>query len=513
MTSTKNFDLGEFGHGKTLLPYQAAGVEFIELAGGRAVLADEMGVGKTIQALAFLQLVKNARPAIIVCPASLKFNWKYEAITWLDTKDEIQVIRDGKKVQITGNIIIINYDVLGKHEEEIMKVNPKIMMCDEAHVLKTYKVRKVKRQVTDESTGRIMDAWEDKETGSNRAKTVMRMAKQIEMFIPITGTPVLNRPEELYPLLHMVDPVMYPMTWEAFKDFGIRYCNGQKKYIGHNKPDAWDFSGSSNLDELRDRIRKVMIRRTKEQVLPELPPKRRSSLVLELDNMKEYQEQIEAFRGWLLENKDMDAEDLDILPKIEYLKQMTVEGKIESAIDWLDNSFIQNGQKVVVFCTHKNAVKRLMEAFGKVAVKIDGDTSDIARQAAKDKFQTDKNILMFIGNIKAAGVGLTLTAASDVVFLEFDWTPAIHDQAEDRCHRIGQKDSVNAYYLISENTIDGMIVGMLERKRQVTQNIVGDKKDLHFELYDEKKLKKEIYAEVRKYFGIDASRAEQASAA
>jgi SWI/SNF-related matrix-associated actin-dependent regulator of chromatin subfamily A-like protein 1 len=499
MTATKTFDLGEFGHGKSLLPFQEAGVEFLEFAGGRAILADEMGTGKTIQTLAFAQLHKDVRPFVIVCPASLKLNWKYEAITWLDTKDEIQVINSGKKVPITGDIIIINYDILGKHEEEIMKVKPQMIAFDEAHVLKTYGLKKVKKTVIDEVTGHKKEIYEYQETGSNRAKTAVRMSRQINMVILLTGTPVLNRPKELYPLLHMVDPKMYPL--EAFPDFGFRYCDAKQIVIGYNKT-AWDFNGASNIEELNAKLKQRMIRRTKDQVLPELPPKRRSSLLLELDNMKGYTEQAKAFGYWLLENRDKSVEDVDVLPRIEYLKQMTVEGKIEAAIDWLDNSFIKNDQKVVVFCTHKEAVNRLMDKFGKVAVKIDGSTKSEYRQAAVDKFQNDKNTLMFIGNIKAAGVGLTLTAASDVVFLEFDWTPAIHDQAEDRCHRIGQKDSVNAYYLISEGTIDEFIVNMLERKRKIADGVVGDEKELNFNLYDE----------IRDYF-IGLVGAEQASAA
>jgi SWI/SNF-related matrix-associated actin-dependent regulator 1 of chromatin subfamily A len=453
MDTKENLGLDEnFGKGKTLMPFQKAGIDFLQKAEGRAMLADEMGTGKTIQSAGYLQLNKNKRPALIVCPASLKFNWKRELENWLVTDDVIQVINGGKPEKITGSIIIINYDIAGKHEQAILKTNPKIMICDESHMLKNNKAK--------------------------RTQVLNHMAKNINSVILLTGTPVLNKPVELFSQLNIINPLQYPES--MFFTYAKKYCDAEQTKFG------WNFSGASRLGELEKEIKAIMIRRTKEMVLPELPEKRRSPIYISLDNVSKYNTQKKEFKKWLKQNKFMEEKDLDVLPELEYLKQMCIEGKMKNAISWLEDSFIANGQKVIVFATHQKTIDELMNKFSGLAVKIDGRSSQKEREESVTKFQNDKNILMFIGNIKAAGVGLTLTAASDVVFLEFDWTPAIHDQAEDRAHRIGQKNSVNCYYLIAENTIDEMIFSMLERKRKITQGVTGDKKELTFRMFIEK---------------------------
>jgi SWI/SNF-related matrix-associated actin-dependent regulator 1 of chromatin subfamily A len=411
--------------------------------------------------MSYLRLHPEQRPAIIVCPASIKFNWKHEIKAWMDTPENVYVIEKGLGAKIAkkkGNpqelikeasIIIINYDILGKWEQELLKLVNHVIVFDESHVLKNPK--------------------------ANRTQVATRISHSIPHSILLTGTPVLNRPVELFSQLHIINPKMYPK--ESFFSYAKKYCDAQAQSIGYGKT-AWDFSGASNIPQLADEIKAIMIRRTKEMVLPELPEKRRSSVIFRLDNVREYEDQKKAFKRWLIEEKGMSADSTTVLSEIEYLKQMSAKGKMKSALEWLDNSFVESGQKVVVFATHKETIGALMDHFGDIAVKIDGSTSQKDREKAVNEFQNNPNVLVFVGNIQAAGVGITLTAASNVVFLEFAWVPGLMTQSEDRLHRIGQKNAVNVYYLLAENSIDEMIMSMLERKREVTEGITGDNKEL-----------------------------------
>jgi len=229
-----------------------------------------------------------------------------------------------------------------------------------------------------------------------------------------------------------------------------------------------------------------MIRRTKDQVLEELPEKTRSLVPIEISNRREYNRVESEFLDWLEEQKGKEAADraskVEQITKIEYLKQVAAKGKIHESINWIKD-FLHSGEKLVVFATHREVIDKLFKAFGRVAVKIDGSVPVDRRQEIVEQFQTDAKIRLFIGNIQAAGVGLTLTAASNVAFLELGWTPALHDQAEDRCHRIGQKDAVNIYYLLAEETIDERIAELLEDKRKVVDAVMSDKNDISFDLF------------------------------
>lgn len=415
------------------LPYQRAGVQFIELANGRAVVADQMGLGKTLQSLAYLQLHPEKRPCVIVCPASLKINWKREIAKWMTTPDRI-VILDGRKshnLAGLGSLFIINYDVLKYWLDAIMAIEPQVLICDEAHYIKNQ---------------------------SQRSEAVKQLASKVPHVIMLTGTPITNRPRELFPLLNCINA----SAWPKFFPFGKRYCNGHETQFG------WDFSGASNLEELHEKIRPYVVRRTKDQVLKELPAKRRVTLPIEISekDRREYNRFIAEAKARIEETRmaggSVGAEHLVL---IEKAKQAAVTGKLPVVIDWI-RDFIES-DKLILFCTHKFVVDALMSEFSETAVKVTGDDSQTQRQTAVDSFQTNPNIKLFIGNIQAAGVGLTLTAASDVAFLELPWVPGEVEQAEDRAHRIGQTDSVTCWYLVAENTIDEQIANLLESKRQV----------------------------------------------
>ena len=439
-----------------LFPYQRDGVEFIEDKDGRCLIADDMGLGKTAQALSYLQLHPEMRPAVIVCPASLKLNWAREVQMWVTKRRSVHVI-EGKPSKYDSeflpesDIYIINYDILATKDakgksmcrSDIIKLKPEIVITDEAHYWKA---------------------------DSQRTKAVMDLAKQVPRFIPLTGTPILNKPIEIYNILHTLEKDIFP---NKFK-FGLKYCNG------HHNGYGWDFNGASNIEELHDLINgTIMLRRMKTDVLKQLPLKSRVVVPFEISNRKVYQHAEADFINWLKmvfgKGKADKAKQAEALVKIETLKQLAVKGKIKDCVEWIEN-FLESGKKLVVFANHKEVIEGLMSQFQGLAVKVDGSVKGPDRQKAVDLFQTNDKIKLFIGNIQAAGVGITLTAASDVCFVELGWHPGAMDQAEDRIHRIGQESgNVTAWYLLAADTIEEYIAGLIDSKRKVVAGVLDGK--------------------------------------
>jgi SWI/SNF-related matrix-associated actin-dependent regulator of chromatin subfamily A-like protein 1 len=422
-----------------LFPFQKIGVAFIENQLGRALIADEMGLGKTIQALAWLQLHPEKRPAIIVVPASLKLNWKKEAIRWM-TNPKVEVLSGTQPWSTTGDLLIINYDILWDWVTELKQRNPVVLITDECHYYKSNQAK--------------------------RTKAIKSIGKGIDHVIALSGTPIVNRPIEAYNALRLIDPNLFPDPWK----FARQYCNLRNNGFG------WDFSGASNTQELHEVLTKtVMIRRLKSDVMKDLPAKIHSFVPIELDNQTEYDEAENGFIEYIRKMKGQDAamraSNAEALASIEVLKQVAVRGKLNEAMDWIEN-FIEVDGKLVVFAVHKFVIDALMERFSKIAVKIDGSVSNNDRQSAVDAFQSNDGVRLFVGNIRAAGLGITLTASSNVVFLELPWTPGELVQAEDRCHRIGQKDSVTIHYLLATGTIEERIASLIDKKRQVLDSVL-----------------------------------------
>lgn len=286
--------------------------------------------------------------------------------------------------------------------------------------------------------------------------------------IGLSGTPILNRPVEIYPVAKTLAPDKIP----PFMTFAMAYCGA------HHNGFGWDFTGSSKTDELHDLLTStIMIRRLKKDVLQDLPSKTRSVVPLQMEakDAKDYAKAENHFLGWLkLVNpeKIAAAQRAEALVQFQELKKLARNGKWSSVIEWLNESLESNG-KMIVFAVHHETIDNLMEALqGFNPVKVDGRDSQEKRQAAVDRFQTDESCRVFVGNIKAAGVGLTLTAASAVVFVELGWTPGEHVQAEDRAHRIGQKSAVNIYYLIANGTVEEEIAGLLDKKQRVLDSVL-----------------------------------------
>ena len=422
-----------------LYPFQDRGVSFIEAHNGRALIADEMGLGKTVQALAWLQLHPEKRPVIVITPASLKLNWERESKSWMGNP-RIEILSGTTTWKTKGDLLIINYDILPDWVDELKRRHPQVLITDECHYYKS--------------------------NSAKRTKAVKRLAKNIPHILALSGTPIVNRPIEIYNAVKIISPDLFPDYWE----FIHYYCNAKRTNFG------LDISGASHTKELNERLTSsIMIRRLKQDVLPDLPAKVRSFVPIQLHNIKEYRAAEGDFITFIKEQKGAEAairaSKAKAFAEIEGLKQLSVKGKLEEAIDWIDNFLTVDG-KLVVFAVHKFVIDAIMDRFKDIAVKIDGSVSNVARQKAVDSFQNDKNIRLFVGNIQAAGVGITLTASTNVAFLELPWTPGQVSQAEDRCHRIGQKDAVNIYYLLAKGTIEERIARLLDRKREVLDAVL-----------------------------------------
>lgn len=441
----------------TLYPFQAEGVGFLEKFKGRALISDPMGSGKTLQTLAYLQAHPEIRPAVVICPASVKLNWEKETKQWT-TIDDIHVLYGRKAYMAPKNddkgIYIINYDIIGGLKTQdswlrfLINNNIKCVILDETHFIKNHKTL--------------------------RYKSIKDLVSKTKHIIGLSGTPLTNRPIELFNVLNFINPKEWYSRWK----FASRYCGLKKGTFG------WDMTGATHIDELHERLTDpdtgFMIRRKKEDVLPELPSKTRAIIPIEIDNKKEYKKAEADLIAYLHENYGKKAaakaKIAKALVEFEKLKQLAVKGKMKQAIDWIQD-YIDTDEKLVVFTTHIFVLNTLQNHFNKTSVRLDGGTSAINRKKAVDAFVQNDNIKLFLGNRQAAGTGINdlQLVCSTSCFLELGWTPGEHDQAEDRLHRINQTNKVTAYYLIAVDTVEDKLVKMLDKKRKIIDKVLDGK--------------------------------------
>lgn len=443
-----------------LFDYQQEGVSFLNKADGRGLIADEMGLGKTIQSLGYT--ATNLRlPVLVVCPASVKYNWLEECEKWLNELWQLNlniVVLNGAKIEdVKADVYIINYDVIDARLDELLSIKAQILILDEAHYIKNYKAA--------------------------RTIAALQLCSTIQRRILLTGTPVLNRPAELYTLLKAINPKLFPNVIE----FRKRYCDAELVQYGQGKP-FWNDRGASNLEELREQIDEVMICRKKAEVLKDLPPKMRNSHVIKLENFEEYKNIFENFIKYVKETKGKgaaeSAEKAEAITKMNELWKFVGSKKVEAA-KHLIYEHLEADEPVVVFAYHKEVISALMDEFSDVAVKVDGSVKSQDRQKIVNDFQSGK-AKVFIGNIKSAGTGINLFKASNVIFVELIWSPSQHLQAEDRCHRIGQESSVNIKYIVAKNTIDEKMFRMLLGKLETIDVLTDDEKHEQFDaLFEE----------------------------
>jgi len=488
--------------------YQRAGINYA-LKNGNVLIGDEMGLGKTIQAIGVLNADESIKKTLIVCPASLKFNWKKELGTWLVRDLSVAILSSKDKKPVDADIYIINYDILTKLdwlinttvEEKLVKgkktkvtnyhgaINFDLIIADEAHYAKNKKAR--------------------------RSQAFYALAKESKRKVFLTGTPILNRPVELF---HMIEALGFEMT---FWNYAKRYCAATRGSFG------WDFSGASNLEELQMKLRQsIMVRRLKADVLHELPAKRRQ--IIELDQAK-YKDFIDAEQEYLgsidpmhmyndavkdLEKKEFSLVADEYEDRVNNLKTMsashiaemarlrhaTALAKVADVVDHLKTTLEQT-DKVIVFAHHRDMIDALYTAFEGSAVKLMGGMSDTAKDDAVQRFQNDDSVKLFVGSISAAGVGLTLTAASTVVFAELDWTPANLSQAEDRAHRIGQTNSVLVQHIVIDGSMDSNLAKQIVEKQNVIDRAMNSEKvDEHIAKQAQKfeDAKKQVNSDIEK---------------
>ena len=436
-------DYSKYSH-RPPLEHQKVAIEEL-LKNKKYILADDMGLGKTTSTI-IASLETGAKKILIICPASLKINWQREYQLY---SEKTSYVCEGKNYSEDAEIVIMNYDIIknfhdSKDRKNSIILNSKfdLVIIDEAHYIQNVQAQ--------------------------RTKLINDLVRDIDRLWLLTGTPMTSRPINYFNLLSLVDsPVA--KNWMAYV---VRYCSGYQFKVGPRK--VWNVMGASNLEELRDRTSTTVLRRLKEDVL-DLPEKIITPVYLRLRS-KLYEEVMGDYYNWYEKNPE-ESKNLSIqFTKLTQVRQVIAEEKTQHTIELAEN-IVEQGKKVIIFCNFTKSLETIVSHFGKSAVRLDGSMSKIQRQDAVDRFQEDDKVKVFVGNIKAAGVGITLTAAEAVIMNDLSFLPSDHSQSEDRAYRYGQKNNVLVYYPIFENTIEGIIYDILNNKKRIIATVMGDTPD------------------------------------
>jgi SWI/SNF-related matrix-associated actin-dependent regulator 1 of chromatin subfamily A len=465
-------------------PFQYAGIEYGHKF-KKCIIADEQGLGKTLQAIGVIAM-DVSYPALIIPPANVKFNWKKEFLKWLTylNEEDIEVVT-GRKYLPPDNekkIYIINYDLLSQNIDWLLNIKFKSLVLDEAHYIKNNRTK--------------------------RYKIIHKIVKAntLDLFLPLTGTPILNRIKEFKPLITLLD------KWHVFGDeskFNDSYINFDNDKSPINQINDLNKRRDAYLEELNEKLRSsCMIRREKKDVMKDLPDKLFSDIPVEISNREEYIKAEEEMLEWinsgglksildpiqaikkafkysdekiksmseeqinkrflrLIESKKQSYFRAEHLVRIENLKQLSLKGKKEAIVEWIDNFLESTDKKLVVFGIHQSIIKELADRYKCPAIY--GGISAEKRQEYVDQFQNDTDCRLIVLNVIAGGEGITLTASSDLLFIEYYWNPGKMDQASDRVHRIGQFNTVNIYNMYGKFTIDEDIISLIENKRHIVR--------------------------------------------
>jgi len=460
------------GLGGTLLPFQNEGVQLINLFQGRAILGDEMGLGKTVQALAYAQLNKRFRPMLIVCPGLMKYKWADEVRHWIGETD-ITILEGRTPYPVhPSGIFIINYDILHYWERQLVHIPFELVVIDELHYLKNKGTKK---------------------SPVKRTNAALNITRNIRYRLGLTGTLSTGKVLDMFIPLKIINPYIFTNEWK----YKHRYCGPKHNGFG------WDFDGVSNAQELHNILKeKILIRRLKKDVLKDLPDKQYSLTQFDIDGRGDYDMAEQRYLTFLenmvegkvkrylqqfyddkigcvtIDHVKLDAmkkqatEKANALTQMEHLRQLCVNGKLDQCIAWIAE-FLESGEKLCVFGIHKPFVRKIYEHFKSKALLIAGGTSAKQKAQIEKQFQTNKKYRLLVGNVKAAGIGLTLTAASHIALFEFPWNPDELAQAIDRVHRITQDKKVMVHLLVSRDTVERRMLKTLYGKQQ-TSDLVLD---------------------------------------
>uniref|UniRef100_A0A8C1IDA0 Zinc finger, RAN-binding domain containing 3 n=1 Tax=Cyprinus carpio TaxID=7962 RepID=A0A8C1IDA0_CYPCA len=444
-----------------LMPFQREGVLFALSRDGRCMIADEMGLGKTIQAISVACIFKQEWPLLIVVPSSLKYPWIEELEKWipeLDPRDINLVESKTDTIISTSKVTILGYGLLTTDARPLLEALNKqrfaVILVDESHYLKS--------------------------RNAARSKILVPIIQNAKRAILLTGTPALGRPEELF----MQIDALYPRRFGTWSDYAKKYCNAHYKR-------QWDCRGASHLDELHQRLSEIMIRRLKNQVLTQLPPKIRQRIPFDLpkDAAKEASASFEQWEK--LMSSESENQFVEVMSLITHMYKQTAVAKAGAVKDYIKMMLETEQLKFLVFAHHLSMLQACTEAVIEAKasyIRIDGSVPSAERIQLVHRFQNDPDTRVAILSIQAAGQGLTFTAASHVVFAELYWNPGHIKQAEDRAHRIGQTTTVHIHYLIAKGTFDTVMWTMLNRKETVTGSALNGKKEyLKAEVGDEEK--------------------------
>lgn len=444
--------------GCEFMPFQRAGIAYA-LARPNTLIGDQMGLGKTPQTVGVSNADVTMWRVLIICPASLKLNWSREWKKWDTKRLSVGIVAPNSATLPATQVVIINYDLLKRFIGQIHAREWDMLCCDEAHYMKCG------------NTQRALLVLGGKQKGGGKIEPIKARRKLF-----LTGTPISNRPKELWTLVHALAPDVFSSWW----NFAYRYCGAVKTQYG------LEADGASNLDELQDKLRATcMVRRLKADVLTELPAKRRQVIEIPCESRAVANErsawerqraQVEALKLAVeLAKGGTDAEYADAVTALQkgttaaftemaILRHETALAKVPLIISHVEDAL--EAGKVILFAYHQDVIAKLAAAFPGCVV-VTGQTKIEDRQVAVDRFQKDPACKLFIGNLIAAGVGLTLTASSHVVFCEIDWVPGNISQAEDRAHRIGQRDNVLVQHLVLEGSLDATMAKRLVAKQTV----------------------------------------------
>jgi SWI/SNF-related matrix-associated actin-dependent regulator of chromatin subfamily A-like protein 1 len=453
-----------------LYRYQREGVRLITHFNGRALLADEPGLGKTIQSLVWAYK-HDMFPCVVICPASLKWNWQTECTTHINTRSEILDgvhPREGGKIWKKNTPIwIINYDILGPRNtangvakgwmEFLQEIKPKLVILDEGHYIRSMKTK--------------------------RTKYVKQLCKQVDNVICLTGTPLTNRPVELFPIINLLWPKEFP----SFYNFAVAHCNLQKTPWGPK------YDGAKHLDVLHANLLSCgMIRRRKKDVLSQLPSKTRIVVPLPISKKADYLDAVHNFIGWLHKHYDHSiakrAAKAERIVQLGYLKRLAARLKMKAVYEWIDNYLEDTDEKLLVFAIHKSIIKKLEERYKDQCVIVTGKVKGKRRQQAWDAFNTDNRVRLLFGNIQAAGTGNSARDCRNVVVLELPWAPGDITQVEGRVEGIKRGKQglpLFIHFLIAKGTIEEHLCKMLQKKQEhFDQTLDGERQEDTIDIFD-----------------------------
>lgn len=427
---------GKFPDGLSLYPFQYVGVAFCEAANGRAMIGDEMGIGKTIQAIAYSVLHPEQWPVLVVAPANVKYNWANEINKWVPDAS-VCVVKNGKSELEGADYTVINYDLMAKKQDELLSEGYNLVIMDESHYIKNPKAQ--------------------------RTEACIAIAQQSTGLICLTGTPITNRPAEFFTQLNLLRPHQFSNWWSYAK----RYCDAKQTRFG------WKTDGASNLSELNERARDFMVRRLLTEVMPEMPDLVEQYVPVELDDnawhsyqecLHQWQEQYEYY----LDHPPMPPGF--VLNMLTDLRHECGRLKTTFAANYVLDYVQQTGKQIVVFTHHRDVMEAMIPHLTDVTHGvIRGGVSAQERTRLVDEFQNGDIDILLCATV-AAKEGITLTNADTVVFVEREWVPGWESQAAHRIRRIGQQSSFcRQVFLSVPNSIDAKFDAVVKAKAAVVK--------------------------------------------